>query len=91
MKKHEIGFLGLPGCPVVKTSPSNAVGVGSIPGWGAKIPHASWPKEKKNRNRTKNMGFLSPVPSTTLGTVKQDPSGRGLAEGLARRRCTVMP
>lgn len=29
----------LPGGPVVKTSPS-----GSIPGWGAVIPHASWPR-----------------------------------------------
>ena len=35
-----------PGGPVVKTSPSNAGGVGSIPGWGARIPHTSWPKEK---------------------------------------------
>ena len=32
-----------PGSPVVKTLPSNAGGVGSIPGWGAKIPHASQP------------------------------------------------
>ena len=31
------GFLG---SPVVKTSPSNAGGAGSIPGGGAKIPHA---------------------------------------------------
>ena len=31
------------GGPVVKTSPSNAGGTGSIPGWGAKIPHALWP------------------------------------------------
>ena len=27
-----------PGCPVVKTSPFNVRGVGSIPGWGAEIP-----------------------------------------------------
>ena len=27
-----------PGGPVVKTPPSNAQGVGSIPGWGTKIP-----------------------------------------------------
>ena len=33
-----------PGASVVKTSPSNAIGVGSIPGQGAKTPHASWPK-----------------------------------------------
>ena len=32
-------------CPVVETPPSNAVGAGSIPGWGAKISHlASRPK-----------------------------------------------
>ena len=31
---------------MVKTSPSNAGGEGSIPGWGAKIPHASWPKNQ---------------------------------------------
>ena len=36
-----------PGGPVVKTLPSNAGGQGSIPGLGAKIPHASWP-EKQN-------------------------------------------
>ena len=36
-----------PGSPVVKTLPSNAGGVGSIPGWGAKMPHSSWPKKKK--------------------------------------------
>ena len=29
---------------MVKTLPSNAGGVGSIPRWGAKISHASWPK-----------------------------------------------
>ena len=33
-----------PGGPVVKTSPSNVGDAGSIPGWGVKIPHASWPK-----------------------------------------------
>jgi len=32
-----------PGNPVVKTLPSNAGGVGLIPGWGATIPHASKP------------------------------------------------
>ena len=37
---------GFPGGPVVKTSPSNSEGVGLIPGWGAKISHALWPKHK---------------------------------------------
>ena len=33
------------GTPSDKTSPSNAGDEGSIPGQGAKIPHASWPKK----------------------------------------------
>ena len=37
-----------PGSPVVKTLPSNAGGVGSIPGQGAKITHASQPEKPKN-------------------------------------------
>ena len=41
------GIWDFPGTPVVKTSSSIAGGVGLIPGWGAKIPHASWPKTKK--------------------------------------------
>ena len=35
-----------PGSPVVKTLPSSAVGGGSVPGRGAKIPHASRPKHQ---------------------------------------------
>ena len=31
----------LPGSPVVKTLPSSAGGVGSIPAWETKTPHAS--------------------------------------------------
>ena len=33
-----------PGGPLVKTSPSNAGGVGLIPGQGANFLHAWWPK-----------------------------------------------
>ena len=36
--------MRLPGGAVVRTSTSNAGGAGSIPGWGAKMEHASWPK-----------------------------------------------
>ena len=36
---------------MVKTSPSNAEGVGSIPGRGAKIPHASWPKNQNIKRK----------------------------------------
>ena len=45
-------YLGdFPGGPVVKSSPSNAEGVGSIPGWGAKIPRASWPKNQNIKEK----------------------------------------
>ena len=42
-KKNNRDF---PGDPVVKTLPSNAGGASSIPGQGAKIPHASGPKNQ---------------------------------------------
>ena len=38
-----------PAGPMVKTSPSNAGGAGSIPGQGAKIPHALGPKKPKHK------------------------------------------
>ena len=40
-----------PGGPVVKTSPSNAGGVGSIPGWGARVPHALQPKDQNIKQK----------------------------------------
>ena len=43
-----------PGGPVVKNPPSNAGDIGSIPGWGTKIPHAT--------------GQLSPHTTTTEPT-----------------------
>ena len=36
---------------VLKTLPSNAGVVGSIPGWGAKIPHASQPKNQNIKQK----------------------------------------
>ena len=41
-----------PGKLVIKTSPSNAGGVGSIFGWGDKIPHGSWPKNQNIKKRS---------------------------------------
>ena len=32
-----------------KTPPSNVGGADLIPGWGVKIPHASWPKKPKHK------------------------------------------
>ena len=52
-RKHWYGDF--PGGPGVKILPSNAGGVGSIPGQGAKIPHALWPK---NQNKKKPEAVL---------------------------------
>ena len=43
-----------PGGPVVKTLPSNAGGVGSIPGHAAKVPYALWPKNQNRNNIVTN-------------------------------------
>ena len=62
--KLKISMPGLPGSPVVKTSPSNTGGPSLNPGCGAKIPHASWPKKQKKprsnnvANSTKTLKFV---------------------------------
>ena len=38
---------------------SNAGAVGSIPGWGTKIPHATWPKKNLKVSVSHDMGELS--------------------------------
>ena len=53
---HPIALLKIksgdfPGGPVVKPLPSSVRGVGSIPGQGAKIPCALWPKRQKHRKQ----------------------------------------
>ena len=48
---------------MVKTSPSNTGGEGLIPGQGAKIPHASWPKNQNIKNR-------SNVVTNSISTLK---------------------
>ena len=42
-----------PSGPVVKTLPSDEVGVSLISGRGGKIPHASQPKNPKHKTHTK--------------------------------------
>ena len=45
-KMHmETDHVHFPGSAVVGNLPSKAGGAGSIPGGGAKIPRASWPKK----------------------------------------------
>ena len=48
---HKGKSQDFPSGPVVKTSPSNAGGTGSIPGWEAKIPQASAPKNQNIRQK----------------------------------------
>ena len=50
LKNKEAKCRDLSAGPVVKSSLSNAGGEGSIPAWGATIPHVSHPKEKNNKN-----------------------------------------
>ena len=51
ISNQKLKFRDFPGGPVVKTSPSNAGCVGSIPGRGAKIPHALWPKNQNIKQK----------------------------------------
>ena len=41
---YDKGCWDFPDGPAVKSSHSSVGRVGSIPGWGARIPHPSWPK-----------------------------------------------
>ena len=45
---------GFPGGSVVKTLSSSTVGIGSIPGQGTEIPHASWQK-RQNIKQSNNV------------------------------------
>ena len=47
-----MGMRDFPGTPVVKTCPSNAAGVGSMLGQGAKIPYASQSRNQTINNRS---------------------------------------
>ena len=50
-KKEKGVGSGFPGGPVVKILPSSAEGAGSIPGQGAKIAHASGPKNQNIKQK----------------------------------------
>ena len=65
MKKiqfHKVQNRDFSGGPVVKTLPSNVGGMGSILGWGAKIPRTPLPNRSKYKQQKKyckksNKGF----------------------------------
>ena len=48
-----------PGGPVVENTPSNVGGMGSIPGWGTKMPHAT--AQLSLHFGTTEPGILEPV------------------------------
>ena len=54
-ERTDLSFKNLsrdfPSSPVVKTSPYNAGGAGLIPGRGAMILHASWPKNQNTKQK----------------------------------------
>ena len=61
------GGQDFPESTVVKTPPSNAGGVGQVPGQGAKLPHDLGPKKK---HKTKNR---SNIVTNTKKDVKNGP------------------
>ena len=70
-KRHTMGDF--PGSPVVKTSPSNAGGMGLIPGQGAKIPHASCPKNQNIKQKQYCNKFNTDFKKIEKQTNKQNP------------------
>ena len=44
-------YVDFPRSPVDNTLPSNAGGVGSIPGRGSRTPHASWPNNQNIKQK----------------------------------------
>ena len=71
-----------PGGPVIKTSLSNAGGVSSIPGRGAKIPHASWPKNQNIKQNivTNSIKTLKMVHIKKIFKKPKEKSSEGLKQ-----------
>ena len=62
--------MDLPGGTAIKTLSSNARDVGLIPGWGARIPHASWPKNQNIKN--KNNITTNSIRALKMAHLKKD-------------------
>ena len=67
-----------PGGPVVKTSPSKAGGICLIPGLGAKIPHASWPKNQNIKQKQHCNKFMK--------TLKNSPHKKKKKKNLEKKK-----
>ena len=66
-KRYTFGEFA--GGPVVRTLCFTAKGVGSVPGWGTKIPQAMKHGQKKKREREKYMFGLCSHPSRAPKTL----------------------
>ena len=69
-----------PGGAVIQTSPSNAEGAGTIPVQGAKIPHVSQTKKKKNIKQKQycnkfNKDFLKKWSTSKKKSLKKKKGG----------------
>ena len=84
-KEQEINILkkngNFPVGLVVKTLPSNAGALGSIPGWGAGIPHALQSKKPQNIKQkhycnrlTLKMAHITPAPTSPLLSLGTSPT-----------------
>ena len=47
----KVTYWDFPYGPVVENKPSNVGGAGSIPGWGAKMPQALWPRNQNIKQK----------------------------------------
>ena len=66
-----------PGGPVVKNLLSNAGNMGSVPGWGTRIPHAT-EQRSQHTTATELLRSGAPVPQLerTRNTARKDPNCR---------------
>ena len=53
-----------PGGPMVKSSPSNAAGLGLIPDQGAEMPQTSWPKTQNIKKKKKGSNIVTSLIKT---------------------------
>lgn len=57
---------------MVKISSSNAGGVGSVPSWGAKIPHDLWPKSQNVKQKQYYNKFSKDFKNVHIKNLKKN-------------------
>ena len=89
MDKQEGGDF--PGGPVVKTSPSNAGAAGSIPGRGAKIPHALGPKNQNIKQKQYGNKFNKDFSNGSHQKKKKESASGSLGGLVINTDCWLPP